>query len=110
VSLNDFKGRAAVLLWDAETGKAVGALKYPTGSVGPLAWSRDGSRLAVATTDDVVTIWDPKTQRKLGTAKRLSYMSQKTRSLDFSPDGSHLVGSTDFGTAPLWRIDANAAN
>jgi WD40 repeat protein/serine/threonine protein kinase len=73
----------AVRVWDAETGEELYSLKGHAHQVQSVAFSPDGSRLASASRDGTLKVWDATT-------------SQEARAVPggiLSPDGKHLAGS-----------------
>jgi WD40 repeat protein/serine/threonine protein kinase len=83
------EGRSQVELWDRETGQ-----RRPTGPrtrnvIRSLAFSPDGTRLAVGGVDPHVEVWDVKTG-ELVWAKREPQLPQ-AMSVAFSPDGESLA-------------------
>src|SRR5262249_46652372 len=66
-----------------------------------VAFSRDGARLASASNDNSVIVWEPTTGRKL---RKLDYASL-VWGATFSPDGRRLVSCSDDGTVRVWEVD-----
>ena len=69
-------------------------------SIGSLAWSPDGSRLAMGSNDGNVRVWDAETGKELLWLVR-GHASQ-VWCVAWSPDGERLAGSSD-GTAKVWN-------
>ena len=53
-------------MWDANTGREVATLAAHGGVAHSCAWSPDGTRLASASDDTTVQIWDVTTGREVG--------------------------------------------
>jgi WD40 repeat protein len=77
-----------------------------TGSVNSVAFSADGDRLASASDDNTVRVWDAKTGQPLHTLERVGWPNR----VAFSEDGSRLL--TDHGTLllPPWAVSASATS
>lgn len=88
-----------ILLWDATTGREIGALKPHGKGVAQVALSRDGRLLASASTDNTIKIWDVSAQREL---RLLNGHKSNINSLAFSPDGRLLASAGDDGGTFLW--------
>ena len=101
-------GDRTVHVWNAATGGEVFRLPTQGASVIKLAYSRDGSRLAVASRDGSVKIWDALTgEPRLMVRGHTSAVG----GLTYSPDGRRLVtaaggnnkgGERLFGEIKLW--------
>ena len=88
-----------IVLWDATTGREIGALKGHGKGVAQVALSRDGRLLASASTDNTIKIWDVSTQREL---RLLNGHRSRINSLAFSPDARLLASASDDGGTFLW--------
>ena len=96
------KGSQVAKVWDWATGQHLRTLGH-SGSVTDAAFSPDGSRLATASRDGTVQIWDPYAdapeqlvlQRHLGSVDSVS----------FSPDGTRLATVSVDGTVCVWALD-----
>lgn len=92
-------------LRDTATGKERLRLPGKNSVVVSAVFSPDGSRLASATRDDQVTVWD------LGTGKAVQQLQQApggstggTYALAFSKDGKTLASSAEGGALHLWDL------
>jgi WD40 repeat protein len=86
-------------VWDAATGKAIGAALQHKGTVVAVAWKADGSQLATASGDGTARIWDAAT----GDPVTPPMVHQDTvRGVRWSPDGTRLATASRDGTAWVW--------
>jgi WD40 repeat protein len=89
-------------IWDPATGRRVATLAGNTGVVLDLAFSPDGTRLAVSGQDGIVGIWDPTSGEQL---LALGGHFAGIFSVAFSPDGSRLASVGTEGIVRVWTLD-----
>jgi WD40 repeat protein/tRNA A-37 threonylcarbamoyl transferase component Bud32 len=87
-----------VQIWDLNTGQEVVALKGHSATVFGIAISRDGERLASASLDKTVKVWDLKTRKTLLTLAG----EARLHSVAFSPDGKRIAAGEVTSTVRLW--------
>jgi WD40 repeat protein/uncharacterized caspase-like protein len=99
--MKDFKVEAIgqVKLWDAATGRELGALKGHGKGVTQVAFSRDSRLLASSSSDNTIKIWDVASQREL---KTLRGHNSNVDSIDFSPDARLIASAGEDGSTFLW--------
>ena len=99
-----------VRMWNVSTEQPVleAELTGPTNEIYQLAVSPDG-RIAAGSVDQTVTLWEPDTDADGGEAyRRYAEMHPGTGTLytvDWSPDGAHLVAGSVDGAVHLWDTD-----
>ena len=70
-----------------------------TDDVHAVVWSPDGTRLASASEDLTVRVWDPVTGTQLAT---LTGHTHGVRAVAWSPDGTRLASASEDDTARVW--------
>jgi WD40 repeat protein len=104
-----------VLLWDVEAGTGLGLLTSHRESqtadellgkiVWHAAWSPDGKRLATASADKTVKVWDAERGKELFS---LYGHSDSVYALAWSPDGKRLATGSDDRTTRVWEVGSEA--
>ena len=90
-----------VHLFDA-AGRALGVLTGHTERVGHVAISADGKRIATASLDHTVRLWDPQTRKALAVLQRPAPPTW----VDFSPDGQRIAVGEQQNALLLWDVSA----
>jgi len=91
-------------IWDARTGDVIFTWPLPP-TCHCLAFSPDGSRLAIGGSDGAVLLWDTKARQQI---VRMLPHTQTVGSLAFSPDGRRLASASWDGTAKI--VDAQTGD
>ncbi|MCL5282158.1 MAG: WD40 repeat domain-containing protein, partial [Planctomycetes bacterium] len=86
-------------LWDAASGKHLGALEGHTSWVSELIFSRDGLQLCSASGDQTIRFWDVEQQRCLATLRGSTWV---VFGLALAPDGATLASACQDGVIALW--------
>src|SRR5262249_1007892 len=100
-----------ITIWDPVTGQELRKLRGPTNrnrkmSFCTLAWSPDSARLALATGEGLVTVWDAWSGQELLT---LSGRGEAFVAVAWSPDGQRLAAGTLRGTIQVWDCSKTSA-
>jgi hypothetical protein len=91
-----------VKLWDIPSGQLIATLEGGSFSINGLAFSPDGSILAVSSyLPTTLTLWDVNSRRKIAA---LRGHTDTVYSAAFSPDGKTLVSASDDTTLRLWDV------
>lgn len=93
----------SVRLWDALTGSQVAMICDAETWVTDVAFSPDGTRIAIASWNKEVWVWSLEPLAKLFT---LPMNEGHANSVRFSPDGSRIVAASSDGSAPIWNADS----
>ncbi len=91
-------------LWDADTGQTLSRYHVPSGlmpnfSVSSVAWSPDGTRIAVGCADKTIRVWNTETGHLVSTYRFRSGWWSK---LAWSPDSRYLASAHSDHTARIW--------
>jgi WD40 repeat protein len=94
-------------VWDAATGKPLGAPMQHQGPVKSAVFSSDGRRVVTASGDNTARVWDAATGKPLG----LPMQHERTvNSAVFSSDGRRVVTASDDKTARVWQEPWSSIN
>jgi WD40 repeat protein/serine/threonine protein kinase len=95
-----------ILIWDMSTGERITQLSSHRAPLESVAWNSDGSRLATASWDHIVKIWDTATWREIMQLNRhpgdLWGNPGGTHSVAWTPDGSALAAGSHRGWVVVW--------
>jgi WD40 repeat protein len=89
-----------VTISDATTGQHLLVLQGHTDVIGNVAWSPDGSKIASASNDNTIRIWDATTGAALNT-----FSLENVNSIRWSPDGQSLAATSTDGRVVLWNVN-----
>jgi WD40 repeat protein len=119
MSVGDY-GRQIVKVWDPRTGDEMGSWEAHANTIAGLAFAPDGRRLATASHDGTVKLWEAGTWRELrswaaesisvrriGAGDSAADPSPRSRgfeSVAFSPDGRSVAAGLADGTIVAWDL------
>ena len=95
-------GSQVAEVWDWASGRHLRTLRH-SGSVTHASFSRDGSRLATASQDGTVRVWDPYADAPEQLVLRGH--TGPVGAVAFSPDNSRLASVGADGTVRVWALD-----
>jgi WD40 repeat protein len=96
------ESRGLVVLWDPQSGKKVRLLGRHAGWVNAVAFSRDGTLVASASTDGVVKVWEVATARQRFAFRGSASGTGETNRLAFSPDSRRLAAAGPGHSVRIW--------
>jgi len=91
-------GPGLLHLWDAVTGENVLAIEAHESPVTSISFSPDGKRLASASDDGTIRLWDTHT------GIEMFRLAATSKCVSFSPDGKRLA-CVEKGIVKIWSID-----
>ena len=90
-------------LWDADTGRVVGALQSEhNNAIGAVAFAPDGRHLVSGSDDGMLRIWSLATSQPVGLP--LSGHSSYVNSVAISGDGTRIVSAGGDGSLRVWSL------
>ncbi len=81
-------------------GGEVATLRGHVGAVHSVAFTPDGARLASASRDGAIFLWDVATRRKVG---NLAGHTMRVNDVKFLPDGQTLISASVDRSIRFWR-------
>jgi WD40 repeat protein/formylglycine-generating enzyme required for sulfatase activity len=99
------ESQGEVKVWDAASGQEALTFKGHTQQVNCVRWSRDGKRLASASSDFTVKVWDAVAGQEALTCKG---RAGPVNSVSWSPDGKRLASAHQDGTMKVWDAVSGA--
>jgi WD40 repeat protein len=97
------------ILYAADTGKFLRSLKGHTSIIYDLSFSPDSKKIATASWDGTIKIWDTSTGNEQETLENLGDQD-KVYSLDFNVDGTKLAsGGYKDGSVKLWDLNSRTS-
>jgi len=106
ISTGGKNGEGLASVWDVRSGEQLHSLKGHTGVIFDVAISHDGRRIATASDDRTIKLWDPD---RFAEQFTLHGHTSGVVSVAFSPDGRRLAtGGIDW-TTRVWNVDSETA-
>jgi WD40 repeat protein/serine/threonine protein kinase len=98
---------AALQVWDAKTGDAIGTLGSHDREIRAVVFSRDGKHLASASPDGQVKLWDATrlAENQQGRLTLHARVPRPSSNVAFSPDGRRLATGGERDTIKIWDVE-----
>lgn len=96
----DYGDDSTLEVWDVATGRVAASRTFPRNAITSLAWSPDGQTLASCFADGGIRLWNPLTQKALGTVRA---HHRHVSTLEWGANGDTILSSGDDATL-LWNI------
>ena len=97
-----------VEIWDVAAGKLLQTLSGSDTAIASMAFQPRGGRLAIATLDGKLTLWDARAGT-LGTTIQAPRQGGRFSALAFSPDGTLLMTGSPASDVAFWDAQSGAA-
>jgi len=95
-----YSSHEVVEIWEVDTGKFIKGLEGHSGAIDIIAFSPDGRKLATASVDKTVTLWDVNSGKTIRSFKHPSLVN----SIAFSPDSQILASGSLDKMVRLWDV------